>query len=280
MDRAEPRAGAPRGIADGYDHNADRYDDVTRYNRDAATRLVGALPTKPYRSLLDVGCGTGFATLAMIERFAIDTVTGIDVSAQMLARMHEKLVAHPAIVADLRVADVADMHVEDGVFECVLASMALHWFADRAGAVAAMGRAVAPGGIVALVAPGPGHDAEYTDVLRSLRPAIPAPVIDIFTTAQVHPGDTEEQLLAAGLTPIDIWVETRHRHVAPDRYMARITAVGSHVWSQILSPDEATSMLARITEAVGAAAGPSGFAYTFTKTYAVARRDGEGVPPA
>ena len=78
-------------IACGYDRNADRYDDVTRYNRDAAERLVRALPPEAYRSLLDVGCGTGFATMAMAERFAIEAVTGVDISAQMLGRMRAKL---------------------------------------------------------------------------------------------------------------------------------------------------------------------------------------------
>jgi hypothetical protein len=31
-------------IACGYDRNADRYDGVTRYNREAPKRLVGAHP--------------------------------------------------------------------------------------------------------------------------------------------------------------------------------------------------------------------------------------------
>ena len=51
-------------------------------------------------------------------------------------------------------------------------------------------------------------------------------------------------------------------------------AVGSHVWNQIMEPDEADAMVARITAAVERAAGPGGFEYTFTKTYAIARRGG------
>ncbi len=262
------------GVAAGYDSNADRYDDVTRYNREAAGRLVASLPAGTYRTLLDVGCGTGFATLAMIQRFGIDAVTGVDVSEQMLHRMRRKVDDHPRVQADLHVADVLEMPVDDGAYDCVLASMALHWFDERARAVQAMGRATSLGGVLGLVAPGPGHDMEYTEVLRSLRPAVPAPVIDIFETAQVLPDETEEQLVAAGLTPIDVWVESRIRRVTPERYMARITTVGSHVWKQIMGPDAADAMVARITAAVAAAAGPGGFEYTFTKTYATARRSG------
>lgn len=261
-----------REIAARYDHNADRYDDATRYNRDAAIRLVGSLPGRPYSSLLDVGCGTGFAALAMIERFGVRAVTGVDVSAQMLARMREKLQAHPTVDVDLHVADVLAMPVAAGAYDCVLASMALHWFADRGAAIRAMGRAVTPGGVLGLVAPGPGHDYEYTEVLRSIVPAVPAPVIDIFAAAQVFPAETEAQVLAAGLEPLDIWVETRTRRVTPARYMARITTVGSHVWSRIMDAAEADAMVERIIAALERAAGPRGFEYTFTKTYAIAQR--------
>ncbi len=261
-----------REIAAGYDHNAERYDDVTRYNREAAGRLVASLPDETYRTLLDVGCGTGFATLAMIERFDIGAVTGVDVSEQMIRRMQRKLDAYPQVDVDLHVADVLAMPVSDGAFDCVLASMALHWFAKRGEALHAMGRALSPDGVLGLVSPGPGHDFEYTEVLRSIRPAVPAPVIEIFGTAQVLPDVTEAQLVAAGLTPLDVWVESRTRRVPPERYMARITTVGSHIWSQIMDSDEADAMVARITAALQKVAGPDGFEYTFTKTYAIAQR--------
>lgn len=259
-------------IARGYDRNADRYDDVTRYNREAAERLVRALPAGTYRSVLDVGCGTGFATLALADRFAVEAVAGVDVSAQMLERMRAKLADLPQVRAQLHVADVLDMPVPDGAFDCVVASMALHWFPDRDAAIAAMAAKVAPGGVLGLVAPGPGHDFEYTEVLRSVEPPVPREVIEIFFTAQVFPDPVEDAMVAAGLEPVDVWVERRHRRVPPERYMARITTVGSHVWSRLMSPTDADAMVERVTAAVEAAAGLRGFEYTFTKTYAIARR--------
>ena len=42
-----------------------------------------------------------------------------------------------------------------------------------------------------------------------------------------------------------------------------------------MPPADADAMVERVTAAVEAAAGPRGFEYTFTKTYAIARR-----PPA
>lgn len=261
-------------LARRYDANAERYDDVTAYNREAAQRLVASLPPGRYDRVLDVGCGTGFASLAMVDRFRSRHITGVDVSEEMLGRMREKFRSVDATQLELHVADVMSMPVASSAFDAVLASMALHWFADRAGAIQAMTRTLAPAGILGLVAPGAGHDREYVDVLRSLTPPIPAPLIEIFDTAQVHPEVTEQQLVGAGLEPIDVWEERRHRHVDPDRYMGRITTVGSHVWTALMGAEAAQEMERRITEAVHRAAGPRGFAYTFTKTYAIARRPG------
>jgi ubiquinone/menaquinone biosynthesis C-methylase UbiE len=259
-------------IAVRYDRNADRYDDVTGYNRDAAERLVRALPSAAYRSVLDAGCGTGNATMAMLARFAVTDVVGVDLSAQMLEQLRHKLAAHPGVHAELHVGDVLAMPVGGRTFDAVLASMVLHWISDRPAAIRAMAGALAPGGVLGIVAPGPGHDVEYTEVLRSVRPAVPSAVIDVFDTAQVFPDATERAILAAGLEPVDVWVERRVRRVPPERYMARITAVGSHVWSRIMSPAEAEDFVERVTDAVRRAAGPRGFEYTFTKTYAIARR--------
>jgi hypothetical protein len=96
-------------------------------------------------------------------------------------------------------------------------------------------------------------------------------MIEVFAAAQVFPQVLEEHLVAAGLEPVDLWVEERRRRVPPEVYMERITAVGSHVWSH-LSPEEQEATLARIHAGLRAAAGPRGFEYTFTKTFAVARR--------
>jgi SAM-dependent methyltransferase len=151
--------------------------------------------------------------------------------------------------------------------------MVLHWLGDRrAGAIAAMAGALRPGGILALVAPGPGHDGEYAELLRALAPPVPPPVFEVFARAQVLPEAVEEALLAAGMEPLDVWVERRRRRVAPERYMARIEAVGSHTWAELMAPPEQAAMLRRIRRAVAEASPGGVWRYTFTKTYAVARR--------
>lgn len=267
-------------IAARYDANAHRYDDVTLHNREASERLVTLLPEGRFERLLDVGCGTGFATEAVLRRFSPTQVTGIDLSAEMLERFRDKVAGRPDIEVRLVTGDALDLETRGVQADLVIASMMLHWVEDRPAAIRAMAAAAAPGGVVAIVAPGPGHDREYADLLRTIDPPVPHEVIDVFRAAQVFPDATEAALIEAGLEPIDVWMETRHRTVPPQRYMARITAVGSHVWTALMGPEAAEEMLGRINAAIARASEPSGWSYTFTKTYAIARRPVDANPAA
>lgn len=261
-----------QGIASQYDRNADQYDRAARFNILAGERLISSVPPGDYQRMLDVGCGTGFASLAALARFpTLRSVYGVDISGGMVEQFREKLRAHPGVDVQLQVADVLAMDVPAEHFDLVISSMMVHWITDRPAAIQAMANAVRPGGVLALVAPGPGHDREYVDVLRAIRPAVPAPMIDVFAAAQVFPDALEEELRAAGLEPLDIWVETRRRQVPPEVYMERITAVGSHVWAH-LSADEQEATFARIRAGIAAAAVGGRFCYTFTKSFAIARR--------
>ena len=81
-----------------------------------------------------------------------------------------------------------------------------------------------------------------------------------------------DQLVDAGLEPIDVWAETRERVVPPDALADRMEAVGSHLWSD-LPEEQAADVMARVRDTFRAAAGPDGmYRYRFVKTFAVARR--------
>src|SRR5262245_9604334 len=78
-------------IGSWYDDTAEAYEDVVWRNRQGAHRLVWSLPDGKYRDLLDVGCGTGLASAAMAERFPLRSITGVDLSPEMLKRFQARL---------------------------------------------------------------------------------------------------------------------------------------------------------------------------------------------
>ncbi len=262
------------GIADNYDRSATDYEQAARHNATGARRLVASLPDADVDRILDIGCGTGFATLPAIRRYGASSVTGVDVSAAMLDRFKGQLDALGGVDYDLRAAAEDQTDLPAASFDLVLSSMTMHWLPDRGAAVARMAAALRPGGLIGILAPGVGHDREYVEIVKALDPPAPEPCWDGWGLAEVSTDDLAEYFAGAGLEVDDIWVEVRVRRVPLDVLMARMRTVGAHTWNSRLPADEVERQLARIEEAARARSGPRGFEYTFTKTFAVGRKPG------
>ncbi|MFO0972656.1 MAG: class I SAM-dependent methyltransferase [Phycisphaerae bacterium] len=140
--------------APGY---ADFYDDQLalvrnpweqRLFRDDLGRIAARLP-RPCRAL-DLGCGTGNLTLKLIELGA--DVTGVDLSAGMIARLQSKLQsrgvaegARPGVRLIVSDVDAYLANVSQR-FDLVCACSFLHHLPDYLATLTAAARAVAPGG--------------------------------------------------------------------------------------------------------------------------------------
>lgn len=255
---------------ESFDRSAHLYDDHVGFNHAGAQRLIGALPDRPYDDLLDVACGTGFATMHMIARRGIKTVVGIDASAGMLEQFRTKLDAYPDVRATLRVADVLQMGVPPASVDLVLCTMALHWFDDRRAAILEMAKTLRPGGVLGLLGPGPGHDAQFVALSRASDPPILPELADSIVSNEIYPDEMRGYLAAAGLEEIDLWVESRQRRLTPERYLDRMRAVGSHLWAH-RTPEDRDVQLARAEAALQAASTDGAFEYAFTKLLVVAR---------
>lgn len=268
----ERQAKIGTGIADNYDRTATDYEEAARHNATGASRLVSSLPDAEVDRILDIGCGTGFATIPAIGRYEASAVTGVDISAAMLARFQEHLDELGGIASDLRAGAEDAMDLPNEAYDLALSSMTFHWLADRAGAVARMAAALRPGGIIGILAPGVGHDREYVETVKALDPPAPEPCWDGWGLAEVSADDLGSYFADAGLEVDDIWVEVRVRRVPLDALMARIRTVGAHTWNSRLPESEVERQLARIEEAARANSGSRGFEYTFTKTFATGRK--------
>ncbi len=110
---------------------------------DAFVRLL-AVPSG--RSWLDVGCGTGALTAAVLARAEPSRVTGVDPAEGFLAHARAR-------VTDPRVTfysgDARSLPVPDGSFDAVVSGLALNFVPGPERAVAECVRAAAPGGAVA-----------------------------------------------------------------------------------------------------------------------------------
>ena len=263
--------GVTPAAAGSFDRSAGVYDDHVAFNRDGARRLVASVPAGRYPRLLDVACGTGFASLAAIPRLGVEHVVGRDASAPMVEVFRERLAAFPDVTADLRATDVLAMGVADASVDLALCTMALHWFTERGAAVAAMARALAPGGVLGVLAPGPAHDRLTVERIRAGDDAMLGRLADSIEGNQVDPGALAGYIADAGLELLDVWTETRRRAVTPASYAARLEAVASHLWSDLPASGQ-DEVVARMRALLARCAGEDGlYRYAFVKTFAIAR---------
>ena len=122
------------------EYSADNDDGIfnSLYERPAMLRILGDVAGL---SVLDVGCGAGQLTSALVDRGA--NVTGIDVSPGMVEIARERYGAS----ATFEVADLSDpLNFENGQFELVVASLVMHYLEDWVPVLGEIRRLLTPGG--------------------------------------------------------------------------------------------------------------------------------------
>jgi len=253
---------------EGFSKAAESYDAAVRHNIAGSERLVMSLPDGDYARVLDVGCGTGFSSAAMIRRFDVSTIVGVDPAEGMLDVFTAKLGEFPDVRVELRAEDVMQMSVADGDFDAVISAMALHWFPDKPGAVVRMARALRPGGVMGILTAGRGGEDAWRELLERI--GAPAAWTGWFAENQRDVDEIAADLRAAGLEPIDVWMERRRRATPPDAFMARTRSVAAHLLGN--PPGGFSELDQRIEAALHAASGPDGFVYDYCKLFAVARK--------
>lgn len=257
-------------VSGGFTATASDYDGAVRFNIEGAQRLVLSIPPGRYDDVLDVGCGTGWSTQAVIDRFRPARVTGVDPAEGMLEEFRAKLGSIDGVQITLAQSDVEAMPIEPASFDLVVSSMAYHWFPRKWAAAEAMARALKPGGVVAILMSGRGGEQAYRDVIANIEP-INYRWLGAFDGNLRSVPEMEEYLTSAGLEPVDIWMETRVRHTTVEAYMERMRVVAGHMIGDQSEADVA-EYVDRIATELRARSGPRGWSYEFAKLFAIARK--------
>jgi ubiquinone/menaquinone biosynthesis C-methylase UbiE len=117
-----------------------------------------ALADRPFRSLLDLGTGTG----RILEMFGphLERGLGVDLSLDMLLIARARIERAGLRHCSVRQGDIYDLAVPANSFDVVIIHQVLHFLDDGAHAVREAARVLAPGGRLLVVDFAP-HDLEF-----------------------------------------------------------------------------------------------------------------------
>ncbi len=135
------------------------YDQwMGRWSRLVAQEFLQWLELPPGLRWLDVCCGSGMVTEAIVERNVPATVVGVDASAEQLsfARQH---CAHPNVIFEA--ADAMALPFPDSSFDVVVCGLGLNFLPSPSRALEEFRRITKPGGTIAVYVWDYAHGATF-----------------------------------------------------------------------------------------------------------------------
>ncbi|MDA0167788.1 methyltransferase domain-containing protein [Solirubrobacter taibaiensis] len=165
--------------------NYDRH--IGRYGPVLAPELIAAADVRPGEHVLDVGCGPGALTTALLKLGAV--VTAVDPSEPFVTACTER---NPA--AKVRQAAAEDLPFEADRFDATLAQLVVNFMQDAPTGLAEMARVTRPGGVVAAAV------WDYADGMTILRK-----FWDAARTIDPDAGDESQMRYCTPDTLADLW---------------------------------------------------------------------------
>jgi arsenite methyltransferase len=123
--------------------------DTLRYVRVCAQRVIELAPLAPGARVLDIATGTGLVAMVAAEIVGpTGSVTGIDISPEMLALARQKRPEGDLASVDFREGDAERLEFPDQSFDIVLCASSLYYVPDMMAALREARRVLVPGGCI------------------------------------------------------------------------------------------------------------------------------------
>src|SRR5688572_3079557 len=143
-----------------------------RFSVPLASRFLDRVRLRPGQRVLDVGCGPGALTTALVDRLGADHVAAVDPSEPFVAAVRERL---PGV--DVRTGRAEALPHDASAYDACLAQLVVHFMADPVAGLAEMRRVTRAGGAVACTvwdhAGGSGPLAAFWRAVAEVDPAAP-----------------------------------------------------------------------------------------------------------
>ena len=140
------------------------YDKYSLIQRNCALRLISKIENTNFKSILDIGCGTGIYTRFLRDRFRGAHIKAIDISHDMIEVAKEKL---PDEKTEFIVGDAETMDFKER-FDLVTSNASLQWFTSLEKTLSKHRMLLKEKGVIAFSIFGPETFSELSESLKKL----------------------------------------------------------------------------------------------------------------
>lgn len=252
-----------RQVAASFSRAAASYDAVAELQRAVADNLLQRLPVglAPQR-WLDLGCGTGYLSRALAQRFGTAEGLAVDIAEGMLRYARERGGARAFVGGDAE-----RLPLREGCCDLVFSSLAIQWCANLDAVLSEARRVLRSGGLFAF-------SSLCVGTLGELRASWQ--VVDGFVHVNRfrEVADYRTLCAASGLEVVELVSEDRVLHFPDLRSLTHeLKALGAHN----LNPGRPGGLTGRarvraLVEAYERCRQPAGLPATYRVVYAVLRK--------
>jgi len=128
---------------------AGKGESMERGHRPVGEQAIAAMQVGPSARVLDVGCGSGWATRLLAEHAPQGRVTGIDISDEMVRLARESSQSFPNV--DYEVASAEELSFPDNEFTNAFSMESIYYYRNIPKALSEIHRVLKSGGIFVAV---------------------------------------------------------------------------------------------------------------------------------
>lgn len=252
-----------RQVAASFSRAAASYDAVAELQRGVGDSLLQRLPADlaPQR-WLDLGCGTGYFSRALAQRFGAEQGLAVDIAEGMLRFARERGGAQSFIGGDAE-----HLPLREGCCDLMFSSLAIQWCANLGAVLGEARRVLREGGVFAF-------SSLCVGTLGELRASWQAVDGMVHVNRFREFADYRAQCAASGLEVLELVTEDRVLHFPDLRSLTHeLKALGAHN----LNPGRPGGLTGRarvraLIEAYEGFRQPAGLPATYRVVYAVLRK--------